>query len=267
MSDAVQLHVHEWTPDQPNGRTAVLVHGMNGWHRTWWRVGPALAERGWRVLAVDQRGHGRSPRIGTAASLDDLAADLAAAIESHATRPIDLLVGHSLGAAVSLWLVHLQPEIARRLVAEDPPSIDRSADEEFFAKVRADVAAARERPGEELTRELQENPRWLEEDARQDVEGRAMADAEGIVASLRWPRPFRVVDLAPQLQTPTLFILADEQRSVMLPEARAELPQRLPPHSRVVEMDAGHTVHRDRFDEYLAAILAWADGGAEHRTA
>ena len=263
MPDPVQLHVHEWTSERPNGRTAVLVHGMNGWHRTWWRVGPALAGRGWRVLAVDQRGHGRSPRTGQAASLDDVAEDLAAAIERNAMPPIDLLVGHSLGAAVSLWLVHLRPDIARRLVAEDPPSIDRSADEEFFAKVRADIAAAREHPQEELRREIAENPRWMEEDARQDVEGRAMADADGIVASLRWPRPFRVVDLAPQLQTPTLFILADPQRSVMLPEARTALPGRLPAHSRVIEMDAGHAVHRDRFDEYLAAILAWADQGTE----
>jgi pimeloyl-ACP methyl ester carboxylesterase len=262
MPDPIQLHVHEWSPERPNGRTAVLVHGMNGWHRTWWRVGPALAERGWRVLAVDQRGHGRSPRIGRAATLDDLADDLATTIKRHATPPVDLLVGHSLGAAVSLWLVHLRPDIARRLVAEDPPSIDRSSDEDFFAKIRADVAAARDRPDDEVRRELQENPRWLEEDARQDVEGRGMADAEGIVASLRRPRPFHVVDLAPTLQTPTLFVLADEGRSVMLPEARAALPGRLPKHSRVIAMDAGHTVHRDRVDEYLAAILAWADGRA-----
>ncbi len=30
-----------------------------------------------------------------------------------------------------------------------------------------------------------ENPRWLEEDARQDVEGRVRCDLEGILASLR----------------------------------------------------------------------------------
>lgn len=260
MSHPVTLHVHEWAPQHPTGRTAVLVHGVTGWHRTWWRVGPALAERGWRVLAVDQRGHGRSPRITTAGTLDDLAGDLAAAIEGHATPPIDLLVGHSLGAAVCLWLVHLRPDITRRLVAEDPPSIDRTSDERFFAGMRAQVAAAREHPDEQVARELRENPRWLEEDARQDVEGQSLADVEGLIASFRLPRPFHVVELASSLETPTLFVIADEQRSVVLPEHRRQLADRLPPHSRIVEMDAGHTIHRDRFDEYLAAIVAWADG-------
>jgi pimeloyl-ACP methyl ester carboxylesterase len=258
----VELACHEWTPRGAGGRgarVAVLVHGITGWHRTWWRLGPALAERGWRVVAVDQRGHGHSARIDGAATIDDLADDLEATIERWAVPPVDLLVGHSLGAVVSMRLGLRRPTIARRLVLEDPPSIDRSADEAFLASVRDGVRAARTSPEAEVRRELAENPRWLEEDARQNVEGRALVDAEGVVATMRRPRGFRVSAAAPALELPTLFLLADEKRSVLVGDARDELRRGLPPQATLVELDAGHTIHRDRFDEYLAALTEWSD--------
>ena len=256
------LATHEWSPPEPDAGApvAVLVHGVTGWHRTWWRVGPALAERGWRVIAVDQRGHGRSPRISGTVTIDEAAEDLEAAIERHAAPPIDLLVGHSLGAMVCMRLALRRPGVARRLVLEDPPSIDRAAppDEEYFASIRGGVRAAIENPDAEVARALAENPRWREEDARQNVEGRALADAEGIVASLRHPRPFAVMDAAADLEIPTLFLLADDERSVLLGPARDRLRDALPASCRIREFDSGHTIHRDRFDEYLAAVLEWA---------
>ena len=256
------LAVEEWPPraEAASGeRVAVLVHGVTGWHRTWWRVGPGLAERGWRVIAVDLRGHGTSPPFASPGTIDDMADDLGAVIEAHASLPIDLLAGHSLGAVVSMRLAHRRPSIARRVVLEDPPSIDRTADESFFAALRAGVHAARAAPRDEVERALVENPRWKLQDAEQDVEGRALADVEGIVASLRRPRGFSVVELAPQLGVPALYLLADERRSVLPPDARLELARRLPPGARVVEFDAGHTIHRDRFDEYLSVVVDWAE--------
>lgn len=255
------LATHQWHPasvEPADAPVAVLVHGVTGWHRTWWRVGPALAVRGWRVIAVDQRGHGRSPRLSGPATIDDLAGDLEAAIEHHATPPIDLLVGHSLGAVVSMRLALRRPGITRRLVLEDPPSIDRASDEEFFASVRDGVRAAREAPEAEVARELAEHPRWLEEDARQNVEGRALADADGIVASMRRPRPFAVTEAAADLEVPTLFLLADAERSVLVGPARERLRAALPAQCQIREFDSGHTIHRDRFDELLAAVLEWA---------
>ena len=256
MSDPVELATHEWsspgaTADAP---VAVLVHGITGWYRTWWRVGPALAERGWRVIAVDQRAHGRSP-AGDAGTIDDLARDLEATIERHAVVPVDALVGHSLGAAVSQRLVWMRPGLARRVVLEDPPSLDRRDDDEFQARLLADVAAARDRPEEEVRRELAENPSWLEEDARQDVEGRAMTGAEVILASLRLGRGFQVSELAADLEVPARYILASEDRSVMQGEARRRLEANLPDGSDIVVLAGGHTLHRDRYDDYLAAVL------------
>ena len=261
MAAPAVLATHEWPPVRIDtgaaAPLAVLVHGVTGWWKTWWRVGPALAERGWRVVAVDQRGHGTSPRIDGPATLEDLADDLEAAIERLAAAPAGLLIGHSLGAMVAMTLARRRPSITERLVLEDPPSIDRSADEEFFASLRAGVRDARAMPHAEVDRELAENPRWLRGDAEQNVEGRALTDVEGIVASLRRPRPFTVAAAAAELEVPTLYLLADEARSVLTGPARDRLRDGLPHNARLLEFDAGHTIHRDRFDEYMAAVLGW----------
>lgn len=254
------LATHEWRPpgtDASDPPIAVLVHGLMGWHRTWWRLGPALTERGWRVIGVDQLGHGHSPRIDGAATIGDFADALEAAIRDRLPGPVDLLIGHSLGAVVSMRLAERSPGLARRMVLEDPPSLDRTEDEAFLASVLEGVRLARERPDDEVRRELAENPSWLPEDARQDVEGRALTDAEGMVASLRQPRGFDVVDLGPRLPMPVLWILGDERRSMLFGEARDRLRRTLPTPACLMEADAGHTIHRDRFDEYLSAVLDW----------
>lgn len=259
---AVTLATREWPPAVAAAAAAApvafLVHGVTGWHRTWWRVAPALAARGWRVLAVDQRGHGTSPRTGPAA-IDDLADDLEAAIEARASVPVDLLLGHSLGAVASMALVRRRPGITRRLVLEDPPSLVRHDDDGFLDRLRRDASAARRDPESEVRRELAENPTWVETDARQDVEGRSLSDTEGIVASLRIPRPFRVPAEAASVAVPTLYILGDEERSVMVGAARQELEAALPSTSEIAVLDAGHTVHRDRFDEYMTTLLGWLE--------
>jgi pimeloyl-ACP methyl ester carboxylesterase len=256
----IDLATHEWLPvgrSAADAPVAVLVHGITGWWKTWWRVGPALAEDGWRVIAVDQRAHGRSPG-GDPCTIDDLATDLELAIERHATPPVDLLVGHSLGAVVSQRLAWRRTDIARRLVLEDPPGIARHDDTGFQERLRAEAAAARNRPDDEVRRELDEHPAWLEADARQNTEGRALCREDVIIASLRRGRGFEVADLAAEIRVPTRYILASLDGSVMPAEPRRRLEANLPAGSDIVVLTGGHTLHRDRFDDYLGAIRAFA---------
>ena len=113
MPAPVMLATHEWPSARADpgvsAPVAVLVHGIAGWWRTWWRVGPALADGGWRVIAIDQRGHGESPPIDGIATAQSLAADLAVTLDGLGVAPLDLLAGHSLGAAVCMELVADSP--------------------------------------------------------------------------------------------------------------------------------------------------------------
>jgi pimeloyl-ACP methyl ester carboxylesterase len=62
------------------------------------------------------------------------------------------------------------------------------------------------------------------------------------------------------LGVPALYLLADEARSV-LGASRGRLIRELPPNAESVEFDSGHTIHRDRFDAYLAEVLRWLGAG------
>ena len=256
------LATHECDPTKTDAGAAapvaVLVHGITGWWRTWWRVGPALADRGWRVIALDLPGHGGSPPIDGVARVETLASDVAATVDALEIAPVDVIVAHSLGAAVGMELAHRRPALMRRLVLEDPPGQTRADDVEFQANLEREVLAARSAPASEIRRELAENPAWLEEDARQDIEGKAACDLEGILASLRANTGVRAVELACRLRVPAFYLIADEERSVLGAE-RPRLIGSLPPQASAVEFDSGHTIHRDRFDAYMSTLLRWLE--------
>lgn len=243
----------EWpSAGAADGPVALLVHGVTGWQRTWWRVGPALAEAGWRVVAVDQRGHGHSPRIDGTVTVAELARDLEAVIAELGGR-VDLLVGHSLGGAVAAELAVRRPDLVERLVLEDPPGRSRVGDEAWLTRQAAELEAAHADPETEVRKALVANSLWEPEDARQDIEGKTLADGPGILASFRADIGVRVVDLLPRLEVPTLLLLADPERSVFPPAAR-EAIRPGPGGLEIQVFDAGHTIHRDRFDEYVNAI-------------
>jgi pimeloyl-ACP methyl ester carboxylesterase len=82
------------------GRPIVLVHGLSSNLAIWDLVGPLLA-RHHRVVAYDQRSHGRSSDAETGFTFPELASDLAAVIDAFGLeRPV--VAGHSWGASVVL---------------------------------------------------------------------------------------------------------------------------------------------------------------------
>ena len=232
----------------------MLVHGVSSSSRTWWRVGPALAERGFRVLAVDLRGHGSSPRAVAGLTLADLAGDVAETVEE---APVDLLVGHSLGALVALELVTTRLGFARRLVVEDPPgrsSIDWAA---LAAGIEADTRRAVTAP-DALRRDLEAaNPAWPPGEAERRVADLADCDGQSIAAALRPGVPFDLPALLAAAPLPVLLLLAEEALgSNLLGLDRKAATEALTDGTTRV-LPAGHSLHREALDPWLAALDAW----------
>jgi 2-(acetamidomethylene)succinate hydrolase len=128
------LHVVDWGGP---GQTVLLTHGISAQAHVWDPVAIALRKH-FRVLALDQRGHGDSskPRAGYTAT--EFAADMAAVIEALADGPC-IVMGHSLGGRNSLALAALHPEqVAQAVSVEFGPWI--SADS--FRQLRERVLAA-----------------------------------------------------------------------------------------------------------------------------
>jgi pimeloyl-ACP methyl ester carboxylesterase len=232
---------------------ALLVHGVTSSSRTWWRVGPALARRGYRVVAVDLRGHGASPRAVAGLSAADLAADVAETVDG----PVDLLVGHSLGALVALELVGRRPGLARRLVVEDPPgssSLDWPA---LAAGIEADTARATADPAG-LRRELEAaNPGWPPGESERRVADLADCDGLTIAAALRAGIPFDLPALLAAAPLPVLMLLATEALGSNLAGLDRKAAVEALSNGTTRVLPAGHSVHREALDAWLAALDAW----------
>ncbi|MFG3040630.1 alpha/beta fold hydrolase [Streptomyces sp. NPDC048330] len=234
----MRLHTTTWGSGD---RIALLVHGLMADHHTWRRVGPALAERGYRAVAVDLRGHGASGRPPGPERYrpGDHADDLVETLPTGA----ELAVGHSLGALVLAQAVErLKPA---RAVYSDPAWHLGSGP----AGYRAGLFVR----GKSLTREQVRafNPHWPDEDV--DVEMASVrAWDERTAYALE---EFRGVDMWPAgAVVPSLVTLADP--STLVPPGAAGM---LAERGFVVRTvaGAGHTVHRDDFEGFMSALDGW----------
>lgn len=103
-ADGTTLHVEVFGPE--DGDTVVLAHGWTEALRYWIYVIRALRDRGLRVVAYDQRGHGDSaPAAGGDYAIErfgeDLEAVLATCVPAHSRA---VVAGHSLGAmSIAAW--------------------------------------------------------------------------------------------------------------------------------------------------------------------
>jgi non-heme chloroperoxidase len=90
--DGTELVYRDWGA----GRPVVFVHGMLMSCDTWQYQMLHLADNGFRAVAYDRRGHGRSDDPGSGYEFDTLADDLAALLERLDLTDA-MLVGHSMG--------------------------------------------------------------------------------------------------------------------------------------------------------------------------
>ena len=106
-ADGLPLFLHHWPHAAPRG-TVLIVHGLGEHGGRYAHVAAQLNAWGWRVLAHDHRGHGRSGgERGRIASDDALLRDLAVVIDAvRAAQPGPLLLlGHSMGGLIAARFV------------------------------------------------------------------------------------------------------------------------------------------------------------------
>lgn len=233
----MQLFTREWGSGE---RHAVLVHGVMSSSRNWRALGPALAERGYHVVAVDLPGHGQSPRAPKY-TLGMLARSV---LESVPADP-DLAIGHSLGGlTLSVIAERVQPS---RAIYVDPaftmPTLG------FWQKRLAPLAAKR------LLREgvqqiAAQHPGWAAEDVEIEAEDYRAFDRK-LLPLLTTPGVLREPESA---VVPSLMVLSEN--SVLVPPETAERLRQRGFEVRVVA-GAGHTVNRDDFAGFLGALDGW----------
>ena len=110
--DAGSIYVVE----KGEGPPIVLSHGVTNSTREWFHQLESLPRQGFRAIAFDHRGHGKS-KVGTAGhSLQTLAHDVRSVVEGLDLHDA-ILVGHSMGGVAVQAFVTQFPEVAAERVA------------------------------------------------------------------------------------------------------------------------------------------------------
>ncbi len=273
----------EWAPIDSTGPAVLLLRGggADNADLSWTEVGAAIADAGYRVIAPDHPGFGRSPRANwplTQQNLIRYVGELVDALDLD-----DYVIGGlSLGGGLALGHLLDRPDAARGAMLLGSFGImPRLTDGPFsrlnqlttFALLRTGLLAA-------LTRGYARNAGAMERGLRTIVCNPAARTPELVRAvveeaasgdSLRtfgeWQRDQVLcdrlrtdyTDRLRAIQTPALLVHGDRDNGV--PVARAQAAARQLPHSTLVTVPgAGHWVQRDRPDLVIPALLAFLEG-------
>ena len=155
-ADGTSLFYRDWGTGKPIVFVASWVMPSESWSYQM----AALSEQGFRCVAYDRRGHGRSSDPGRGYDFDTLADDLAAVLEALDLHDVTL-VGFSMGGAEIIRYVtrHGAARVGRLVsIAPTTPLMMRRPDnpQGFDEAVLEDLHRAFE----------QDFPQWVEENAR-----------------------------------------------------------------------------------------------------
>jgi pimeloyl-ACP methyl ester carboxylesterase len=262
-----------------NGRTVVLLHGRNFPSSYWEPTIKALTEAGYRVVAPDQIGFGKSSKPTFAYNFDAMARATIALIDSLHVDRFDL-VGHSMGGMLAVRLARAYGPRIDHLVLYSPIGLE---DYRFYTPpVTDEELAKRERelsadgyrkqlmtnyalslpssaiePFVQLREEIKQSgeyPRWL----------------KSFVASYQMIYSQPVAHEIPLIDRPTLFIMGANDhnapgRPFAPPELRAkmgknaDLAQALAarmPNAKVKVFDGvGHLGHLEATQAFNETLL------------
>jgi pimeloyl-ACP methyl ester carboxylesterase len=238
--------------------TVVILHGLAGSGREFERTASGLVGR--RVILIDQRGHGHSTRHPRDTSRDAFVSDAVAVIAAESAHAVDL-VGQSMGAHTAMMLAAAHPRLVRRLVLLECDAGSGTPEEhtalgDYFRSWPVpfpDRAAAAEALG----------PGPLAKAWVADLEQRADGlyprfDADVMVAAITEVATPRWTDWE-QVAAPTLVIYAEN--GMFTEEQKAAYVARGGNATRTDLAGASHDAHLDAFDEWIAALTSFLDGG------
>ena len=217
----------------------VLLHGIGSRGQSWWPVIDPLAAR-FHLYQLDLRGHGASGKPSAGYLVEHYAADLNAALDA-----LDLqsgeprIMGHSLGALVTLYWASQRPSLAAALVVEDPslrvpPDIVEAFDGwQQLAALTPEQAAAWYR---------QEYPDWSDEDCLRRAET-ITSTAPGVFAEMRAEAQDALargttdrMHILSSVQSPTLLLYGSAELGSMVAPADAERFVQIMPRGRAIQL-------------------------------
>ncbi len=261
-TNGVRLHYTRTGGDKP---ALVMAHGVTDSGLCWAPVAQALAAD-YDVVMVDARAHGLSQETEGGFDPATQAADLAGVITGLGlSKPA--VLGHSMGAATALALAGTYPDLPGAILLEDPPSwwtdwYETPAASDLVGQMRESLIARKGMSRDALLADQrQRQPGWTEDELQPWADAKQRVSLN-VVTVFDRSNP-KTVDWEPilsRITCPTLLLISDPDRGgIVTAEAAARL-KTLAPHVEVVHIpEAGHSIRRDQFQPYVAAVRAFLD--------
>ena len=239
------------------GTPLLIVHGLFGSGRNWRAIAKRMAAKR-RVITVDMRNHGDSPRAASQ-SYPDMAADLAQVIR-HIGGPADVM-GHSMGGKAAMVLALAHPDLVRRLLVADiaPVAYPHSQAALITAMRALDLTAIKTRQDADAALKT----------AVPDDQVRAFLLQSLDVQTKTWRLNLDVLerdmglitgfpDVTGTFPGPTLF-LSGGASDYVRPDHRAQIKQLFPNAKFAKLPGAGHWLHAEKPRDFIAAAEMFFD--------
>lgn len=111
-------------PSNPNGKVILLLHGKNFNVAYWDQTIETLAKEGFRVIAADQIGFGKSTKpLNYQYSFQQLAFNTKSILDSLKINKI-IVLGHSMGGMLATRFALSFPEMTAKLILENPIGLE-----------------------------------------------------------------------------------------------------------------------------------------------
>lgn len=273
------------SPEQrvPRG-IVVLMHGKNVASDTWEELIRALVAEGYRVIAPDQVGFGKSSKpLGFQHSLHQLAALTRELLDERNISSV-ILVGHAMGGMLATRFALMYPERVSKLALINPLGLEDWQREVPYASVDDWLKRTRLRDAQGLKDDMRSAYFDGEWEARYDrlvtvqagwsqgPDRELMAYISAQTYEMMFTQPI-VYELG-ELMMPTQLIIGQRDRSALgrawvSPEVSARLGDypRLGraaadaiPDARLVELEGlGHMPHYEDFTRCFEALRAFLD--------
>ena len=264
----LRFHFRDWTTRRKAAPALVLLHGYTGHARSWDAFAEAMTDR-YRVIALDQRGHGESAWAGSGGyGIGEMTADLEALVSALDLKSFDL-VGLSMGGMVSIDYAGRRPAALHRLVIVDiaPEIASQGSSRIQTGQKQSDVFESREAAFETMRAA---NPIPPDDYLRHRVYNNLMVLADGRF-TWRYDRALRDVrelKMRPPeegwascatIAAPTL-VIRGELSDILAPEVADRMVRTIQGSRLAIVEGSGHGIPLDRPDGFLAAARVFLTG-------
>jgi len=259
---AVRMVYMDVAPTGPaNGQTVLLLHGMNWYSEYWGETIRRLTAEGYRVVAPDQIGFGRSSKPLIPYSLHDHVTNTKAVLDDLGIEKA-VVIGHSMGGAIATRFAFSFPALTSHLVLVNPIALTDSRLSYGWSQFESYTPVSDGRDYEAVRRNIERYFVTWDESYERYIDINY-----GWTLSAEWPRLATVRALnsqwlyqdptvydRPHIKAKTLF-LAGADDGPNFPEQAAQAVADIPNAQFILIDEAGHIPFFEKPAQFYPALL------------